>query len=188
MRRSGKASTLRRTLHTARRPEIVRHCSRALPGWLLSVDAVVPAFHVVATSARIRALPRSPGVPVEASLSLTLRGLRSLTRVTSLVLLVNQHFSFCDHGRAHSIVEHTSAVSTVTVHDSCDQPLSSPRSTSSRCPFITGCSCSSSSPGVLLPLSAQSLTGDQSSRRVQFTRRHRYGDGFHQAVSISPLL
>ena len=62
-RRSGKASTLRRTLHTARRPEIVRHCSRAfaLLGWMLSVAAIVLAFHVVATSARIRAPPRSPG-------------------------------------------------------------------------------------------------------------------------------
>ena len=59
---SGKASTLRRTLHTARRPEIVRHCSRAfaLLGWMLSVAAIVLAFHVVATSARFRAPPRSP--------------------------------------------------------------------------------------------------------------------------------
>ena len=62
-RRSGKAITLRRTLHTARRPEIVRHCSRAfaLLGWMLSVAAIVLAFHVVPTSARIRAPPRSPG-------------------------------------------------------------------------------------------------------------------------------
>ena len=125
-----------------------------------------------------RANPRLASLPVEASLSLTRRGLRSLTRVASLVLLVSQHFSFCDHARAHSGVEHTSAVSTVTVRDSCDQPSSSPRSTSSRSPFITGSSCSSSSPGVLLPLSAQGLTGDQSSRRVQFTRWHRYGDSF----------
>ena len=59
---SGKASTLRRTLHTARRPEIVRHCSRAfaLLGWMLSVAAIVLALHVVATSARFRAPPRSP--------------------------------------------------------------------------------------------------------------------------------
>ena len=62
-RRSGTASTLRRILHTARRPEIVRHCSRAfaLLGWMLSVAAIVLAFHVVATSARIRAPPHSPG-------------------------------------------------------------------------------------------------------------------------------
>ena len=89
--------------------------------------------------------------PVEASLSLLLRGLCSFTRVASLVLLVTQHFSFCDHARARSGVEHTSAVSTVTVRDSCDQPLSSPRSTSSRCPFITGSSCSSSSLGCFCP-------------------------------------
>ena len=49
--------------HPARRPEIVRHCSHvfALLGWMLSVAAIVLAFHVVATSARIRAPPRSPG-------------------------------------------------------------------------------------------------------------------------------
>ena len=123
--------------------------------------------------------------PVEASLSLLLRGLCSLTRVASLVLLVIQHFLFCDHALAHCSVEHTSAVSTVTVRDSCDQPLSSPRSTSSRCPFITGSFCSSSSPGVLLPLSARGLIRDQSSRGVQFTQRLRYVDEFHLAVPLA---
>ena len=55
-RRSGKASTLRRILHTARRPEIVRHCSRALAlsRWILSVAAIVRAFRVVATCANPR--------------------------------------------------------------------------------------------------------------------------------------
>ena len=67
---SGKTSTLRRILHTARRPEIVRHCSRALAllGWMLSVAAIVRAFHVVATCANPRPaslsrralLPRHP--------------------------------------------------------------------------------------------------------------------------------
>ena len=84
--------------------------------------------------------------PAEASLSLLLRGLCSFVHVSSHVLLVNQHFLFCKHARAHS-VEHTSAVSTVTVRDLCDQPSSNPRATSSRSPFITGSSCSSSSPG-----------------------------------------
>ena len=62
-------------------------------------------------------------------------------------------------------MEHTSAVSTGTVRDPCDQPSSSPRATSSRSP-CTGSSCSSSSLGVLLLLSERGLTGDQSSRRV----------------------
>ena len=55
-RRSGKASPLRRILHTARRPETVRHCSRALAllRWILSVTAIVRAFHVVATCANPR--------------------------------------------------------------------------------------------------------------------------------------
>ena len=74
--------------------------------------------------------------------------------------------SVCDHARAHSGVEHTSAVSTGTVRDARDQPSSSPRSTSSRSPFITGSSCSSSSPGVLLLLSARGMARDHSSRRV----------------------
>ena len=91
-RGSGKASALRRTFRTDRRPEIVRRCSRALLGWLRSVAAVVRAFRMVAT-ARIRALPRSPSVPDEASLSLLLRGLCSLTRVSSLVLMVSQALS-----------------------------------------------------------------------------------------------
>ena len=63
-RRSGKASTLRRTLHTARRPEIVHRCSRALAllRWMLSVAAVVRAFRAVATSAipRLASLARRP--------------------------------------------------------------------------------------------------------------------------------
>ena len=46
----------------------------------------------------------------------------------------------------------------------CEQPSSSPRATSSRSP-CTGSSCSSSSPWVLLPLSARGLARDQSSRR-----------------------
>ena len=156
-RRSGKASTLRRILHTARRPEIVRHCSRALTlmRWMLSVAAIVRAFTWLP-------LPRESApclahqaiAPAEASLSLLLRGLCSFVHVSSHVLLVSQHFLFCNHARAHSGVEHTSAVSTVTVRDLCDQPSSHPRATSSRSPFITGSSCSSSSPGVLLPLSA----------------------------------
>ena len=73
--------------------------------------------------------------------------------------------SVCDHAHAHSGVEHTSAVSTGTVRDHCDQPSSSPRATSSRSP-CTGSSSSSSSPGVLLSLSARGLARDQSSLRV----------------------
>ena len=142
-RRSRKASALRRILHTARRPEIVRRCSRALAllRWILSVTAIVRAFHVVATCAnpRLASLVRRP-------LCLLLRGLCSLMSVLSIlpVLLVNQHFLFCNHARAHSGVEHTSAVSTVTVRDPCDRSSSSPRTTSSRSPCITGSSCSSS--------------------------------------------
>ena len=60
-------STLRRIVHTARRPEIVRHCSRApaLLRWMLSVAAVVRAFHVVATCAnpRLASLSRRPLLP-----------------------------------------------------------------------------------------------------------------------------
>ena len=104
--------------------------------------------------------------PAEASLCLLLRGLCSLTRVASLVKADQSATSVCDYARAPSGVEHTSAVSTGTVRDPCDQPSSSPRSTSSRSPFITGSSCSSSSPGVLLPLSARGRTRDQSSLRV----------------------
>ena len=77
-----------------------------------------------------------PTGPVEASLSLHLRGLCLLTRVASLVLLVSQHFLFCDHALAHS--GHTSAVSTGTARDPCEQSSSSPRATSSRSPCITG--------------------------------------------------
>ena len=53
---TGKASTLRRTLHTTRRPEIVRHCSRALTllRWMLSVAVIVRAFHMVVTCANPR--------------------------------------------------------------------------------------------------------------------------------------
>ena len=101
---------------------------------------------------------------VEALLSLLLRGLCSLVHVSSLVLLVSQHFLFCNHARAHSGVEHTSAVSTVTVRDPCDQPSSSPRATSSRSPCITGSSCSSSLPGNPCH-SARGLARYQSSRR-----------------------
>ena len=87
-----------------------------------------------------------------------------VSRVSRCCWSVNT--SVCDHARAHSGVEHTSALSTGTVRNPRDQPSSSPRSTSSRSPFITGSSCSSFSPGVLLPLSARGLTRDQSSLRV----------------------
>ena len=53
------ANALRRTLHTARRPEIVRRCSRAVLGWLLSVAAVVPACPVIATCILEPPSPRS---------------------------------------------------------------------------------------------------------------------------------
>ena len=116
--------------------------------------------------ARVRALPRSPG-------GRSCRGVleppspRSLfTHACRLLCCWSVSTSVCDHVRAHSGVEHTGAVSTGTVRDPREQPSSSPRSTSSRSPFITGSSCSSSSPGVLLPLSARGLTRDQSSRRV----------------------
>ena len=111
-------------------------------------------------------------------LSLLLRGLSSLsslTRVSSLVLLVSQHSLLCEHARTHSSVEHTSAVSTVTVRDHRDQPSSSPRATSSRSPCITGSSYSSSSPGVLL---ARHCT------RVRFTQQHRHGHRLHR-LSLS---
>ena len=78
---------------------------------------------------------------------------------------VSTSCSVCDHARAHSGVEHTSAVTTGIVRDPCDQPSSSPRATSLRSP-CTRSSCSSSSLGVLLPLTARGLTRDQSSRRV----------------------
>ena len=57
---------------------------------------------------------------------------------------------------------HTSAVSTDTVRDPCDQPSSSPQATSSRSP-CTRSSCSSSAPG-LLPQHERGLTRDQSNR------------------------
>ena len=111
-------------------------------------------------------LARQAIAPVEASLSLLLRGLCSLTRVSSLCCWsVSTSCSVCDHARAHSGVEHTSAVTTGTVRDPCDQPSSSPRATSSRSP-CTGSSCSSSSLGVLLHLTARGVTRDQSTRRV----------------------
>ena len=88
------------------------------------------------------------------------------SRVSRLLCCWSVSTSVCDHTRAHSGVGHTSAVSTGTVRDPRDQPSSRPRATSSRSPCITGSSCSSSSPGVLLPLSARGLTRDQSSRRV----------------------
>ena len=105
--------------------------------------------------------------PAEASLSLLLRGLCSLTRVLSPPLCcwsVSTSCCVCNHARADSRVEHTSAVSTVTVRDPCDQPSSSPRATSSRSP-CAGSSCSSSSPGNPLLHSARGLARDQSSRR-----------------------
>ena len=77
---------------------------------------------------------------------------------------VSTSCSVCDHARALSGIEQTSAVSTGTVRDPCDQPSSSPRATSSRSP-CTGSPCSSSSPGVLVPLSARGLARDKSSRR-----------------------
>ena len=106
-------------------------------------------------------LARQDIAPAEASLSLRLRG-----SLFSHECRVSCCWSVSTSARAHSAVEHTSAVSTGTVRDPRDQPSSSPRSTSSRSPFITGSSCSSSSPGVLLPLSARGLTRDQSSLRV----------------------
>ena len=60
---SGRASALRRTLHTARRPEIVRRCSRALAlfwdGYCLSLRSC--PFVPWLLLPRVRALPRSPG-------------------------------------------------------------------------------------------------------------------------------
>ena len=124
--------------------------------------------------------------PAEASLRLLLRGLCSLVHVSSLVLLVSQHFLFGHHARAHSGVEHTSAVCTVTVRDTCDQPSSSPRATSSRSPCITGSSCSSSLPGNPLPLctrsgsrSVQSSFGNTSSPR----RKHCLPLSRHQRLT-----
>ena len=89
--------------------------------------------------ARVRALPRSPG-------GRSWRGVLEPSSPWSLFthacrLLWSVSTSVCDHARAHSGVEHTSAVSTGTVRDPRDQPSSSPRSTSSRSPFITGSSC-----------------------------------------------
>ena len=105
--------------------------------------------------------------PAEASLSLFLRGLCSVTRVLSPPLCCWSAGTSCscNHARAHSGIGHTSAVSTVTVRDPRDQPSSSPRATSSRSPCITRSSCSSSSPGNPLPLSAHGLTRDQSRPR-----------------------
>ena len=172
-RMSGKASTLRRFLHTARRPEIVRRCSRALLRWMLSVAAVVRAFHVVATCANPR--PASLTRPEVSVHSCTSPPLCCWSASTSC---------FGNHARAHSGIEHTSAVSTVTVCDPRDQPSSSPRATSWRSPCITGYSCSSSSPGNHLPLftrsgsrSVQSSFGNPSSPRrnlcLPLSRRQR---------------
>ena len=118
-------------------------------------------------------------VLAEASLSLLLRGLSSLPRVSSLVLLISQHSLFCDHARARSSVEHTSAVSTGTVRDPRYQPSSSPRATSSRSPCITGSSGLSSLPGVLVPLTAHSLVFC-----VRFTQQHRHGHRLYR-LSLS---
>ena len=109
--------------------------------------------------------------PAEASLSLLLRGLSSLPRVSSLVLLVSQHFLFYDHARAHSGVKHTSAVSPGAVRDPRDQPSSSPRVTSSRSPCIKGSSGSSSSPGVLLLLTAHGFGSHSSIGTVTYCIR-----------------
>ena len=95
----------------------------------------------------------------EASLSLLLRGLCSLTRVLFPLLCcwsVNTSCFVCNHARAHSGIEHTSTVSTVNVRDPRDQPSTSPRATSSRSPCIKGSSCSSSSPRNPLPLCTRS--------------------------------
>ena len=137
---------------------------------MLSVAAVVRAFHVVATSGNPRLASLVPSASARRSCRSVLEppSPRSLFTHACLALLccwsVSTSCSVCDHARAHSGVEHTSAVSTGTVRDPCDQPSSSPRATSSRSP-CTGSSCSSSSPGVLLPLSARGLARDQSSRR-----------------------
>ena len=141
-----------------------RRCSRALwDGCCLSLRSCAPFTWLPLPRESAPRLARPAIAPAEASLSLLLRGLCSLARVASLVLLVSQHFLFCDQARAHSGVKHTSAVSTGTVRGPRDQRSSSPRSTSSRGPCITRSSCSSSSPGVLLLLTAHSLARDQSS-------------------------
>ena len=112
-RRSGRASALRRTLHTARCPEIVRRCSRALAllpsratcrlrgvsiplvdGYCLSLPSC-PLVLGCYFRASAPCLARQAIAPAEASLSLLLRGLCSLARVSSLVLLVSQHILFC---------------------------------------------------------------------------------------------
>ena len=132
---------------------------------MLSVAAVVRAFHVVATCAnpRLASLARRPCRSVlepHSPRSLfahvcLVSPLRAAGQPTPLV------FSYA---RAHSGIEHTSAVSTVTVRDPRDQPSSSPRATSSRRPCIT----------VFLFVvftreppchSAHGLTRDQSSHR-----------------------
>ena len=114
---SWKASPLRRTLHTARRPEIVRHCSRAfaLLGWMLSVAAIVLAFHVVATSARFRAPPRSP-------IDRSCRGVASFPIV--LNQLTAQPFVDDVHSTSHGsslICEFTDNTLHSSVHESLDE-------------------------------------------------------------------
>ena len=148
-------------------PEIVHRCSRALfwDSHCLSLRRcqLIPLLLLP----RVRALPRSPND----------RSCRGVLKPPSpRSLFTHACLVSCAAGQsallvlfvimlALSLVEHTSAVSTGTVRDPCDQPSSSPRATSSRSP-CTRTSCSSSSPGVLLPLSARGLVRDQSSRRV----------------------
>ena len=130
--------------------------------------------------ARIRPLPRSPGD----------RSCRSVLEPPSPRSLVHSHaspplccwsVSVCNHARANSAVEHTSAVSTVTVHGPCDQPSSSPRATSSRSPCITRSSCSSSSPGNPLPLCTRS-----GSRPVQSSFGNTSAPGRKHYLPLSP--
>ena len=130
------------------------------------IAPIVLAFHVVATSARIRAPPRSPGdrscrgvLEPPSPRSLYTHACRVSCAAGQSALLFVIMLTLTPASRS-------SAVSTGTIRDPRDQPSSSPRATSSRSLFITRSSCSSSSHGVLLLLSARGLTRDQSSLRV----------------------
>ena len=123
--------------------------------------------------ARIRALLRQPSVPVEASLSLIHRGLCSLVHVSSLLSSDSTCFVFL---LALAPASSTSAPSPRALSATlCDQPSSSPRSTSSRSPCNTGSFCSSSLRTVQLGISL----------RVRFTRRHQHRDRLHRAVPLT---
>ena len=169
LRRSGKASTLRRALHTARRPEIVRHCSRAfaLLGWmLLSLRSCSPFTWLPLPRESAPRLALQAEDPDEASLSLLLRGLCSLTRArascaagqSALLFVIMLALTLASSTPAPCPLAPfaTLVTSRRRVHDRRRREAL----------FITESSSSSSSPGVLLPLSARGLTRDQSSRRV----------------------